>query len=88
MIEEREMRRELKKEKEQKKRRCGWVCHIQPCQKGDYAEMNLNAIVLGAQHQGADSTDQQIMAILNEFEDLFKEPRGQPPTRSHDHEVR
>ncbi|XP_062153129.1 uncharacterized protein LOC133861362 [Alnus glutinosa] len=82
IVEEQEIQRELKKI------RCGWVCHVQPCLKRNHAQMRLHAIVLGAQQTGKESMDQQVSIILSEFDELFKEPRGLSPTRSHDHQIR
>jgi hypothetical protein len=82
IVEEQEMQRELKK------RRCGWVCHVQPRPKRNHVQMRLHAIVLGAQQTGEDSMDQQVSTILSEFDELFKEPQGLPPTNCQDHQIR
>jgi len=70
MINEREIKRELKR------RRCGWVCHIQPDLIQEDVETFLQAIELGAQQKGINSNHQPILTILDEFEQLFKEPHG------------
>jgi len=98
LIEEREMEREVKR------RRCGWVCHVQ-LMRGEQVEDNLKAIqsnIVGGEHVkaylnkiefGADSVGpnqchQQIKVLLESFADIFREPQGLPPLREHEHLIR
>lgn len=81
LVEDKDMGREVKR------RKCGWVCHIQPCTPGTILKGSLHAIVLGIQQKETSPTEQKITSILREFSNLFDEPRGLPPTRSHDHQI-
>jgi hypothetical protein len=73
MVENKEMEREVKR------RKCGWVCHIQLLDGGNKEKGNLNSIELGAKSSGSGHMHQQILLLLNSFSNLFNEPQGLPP---------
>jgi hypothetical protein len=81
MVENKEMEREVKR------RRYGWVCHIQLLDGGNREKGNLNSIELGAKSSGLGHIHQQILLLLNSFSYLFNEPQGLPPYRSHNHQI-
>lgn len=81
MVENKEMEREVKR------RRCGWACHIQLLDGGNMEKGNLNSIELGSKSSGSGHMHQKILLLLSSFSDLFNEPQGLPSYRSHDHQI-
>jgi hypothetical protein len=47
----------------------------------------LQTITLGAQQSEPSSTENQLLDLLNLYSELFNEPQGLPPNRSHDHTI-
>jgi hypothetical protein len=74
-------------EREVKRRKCGWVCHIQPYTPGTILKGSLHAIVIGIKQKDTSPTNQNITPILREFSNLFDKPCGLPLIRSHDHQI-
>jgi hypothetical protein len=74
-------------EREFKRRRCSWVCHIQPHQEEGWKKGSLNAIELGANSRGSGYIQADLQEVLQAFEDLFREQLGLPPKRNHDHQI-
>jgi hypothetical protein len=47
----------------------------------------LQTITLGAQQSGPSSTENQLLDLLTLYSELFNEPQGLLPNRSHDHTI-
>jgi hypothetical protein len=73
--------------RELKRRKIGWLCHIMPTSQWVPTEGTLQTITLGAQQSGPSSIENQLLDLLNAYLELFNEPQGLPPNRSHDHTI-
>ena len=52
------------------------------------AFIQFHAIVIGEKEKMTDTlTDQNLISLINSFQNLFKEPKGLPPSRVHDHYI-